>query len=69
MNLNADSYDKLDCEVYLFTTKGTYNGIAKDNIHFIARSDIENFMEKYDKVLPNKIRTWKQQLKSTAGNI
>ena len=68
VNLNADSYNKLDCEVYLFTTKGNYIGSEKSNIHFISRSDIENFIGKYNKVLPNKIRMWKQQLESTAGN-
>lgn len=68
VNLNADSYDKLDCEVYLFTTKGCYVGTAKNNIHFIMRSDVEEFMERYDKILPHKIKMWKQQLESTAGN-
>jgi hypothetical protein len=68
VNLNADSYDKLDCEVYLFTTKGNYIGTAKNNIYFIARSEIEIFMEKYDKVLPHKIRMWKEQIESTLGN-
>ena len=68
VNLNSKDYDNLDSEVYLFTTKGQYFGEEKDNIHFIKPDEILQFMQKNNKILPNKIQFWMRKIKNTAAN-
>lgn len=62
VNLNSDDYDNLDCEVYLFTTKGLYLGKENANIHFIKPEKIVNFMHLNKEILPNKIKFWMKKL-------
>ncbi len=64
VNLNSNDYCNLDCQVYLFTTKGKYLGEKKDNIYFIEQKEILDFMKKYKDILPNKIRFWMDKLKN-----
>jgi hypothetical protein len=58
VDLNSDNYNDIDSEVFLFTTKGEYYGQIKDNIHFVEKDTITDFLYNNIKLLPDKMKMW-----------
>lgn len=58
VDLNTDNFNDINADVYLFTTKGRYNGQPKSNIHFVDERLISDFLYNNTNLLPDKMKVW-----------
>lgn len=58
VDLNADDYNEIQSEIFLFTTGGEYYGQKRNNIHFVERETITEFLFNNLSLLPNKMKMW-----------
>ena len=65
VGLDANKYNKIESDVYLFATSGVYNKRDfKENIYFIDPETIRQFLFSNKILLPEKIAFWVNQITS-----
>lgn len=58
IDLDINLYSSLPCEVFLFTTKGKYEGSPAKNVICIQPDEIRLFIKSHHKILPDKLKHW-----------
>lgn len=57
-SLDRDEYTCLPGEVYLFASSENYTGSEHQNVHCIARSTLETFVNESGHILPSTVAIW-----------
>ena len=58
VDLNVEDYSGLPSKVFLFTSRGEYTGELPENVEFIKKEKLLEFVDKKRKLMPFRIEKW-----------